>query len=56
MASLHEQKALEAILAMLKSEGINPRNSEQARASIKETVLSKANTRIYNHWLAQQEA
>lgn len=47
---------MDAILALAKAEGVNPHNSEKMHELLKGTLLPKANTRIYNHWLAQQEA
>lgn len=46
-----EQKHLDAIMALAKAEGVDPRNSERMHGLLKDTLLPKANTRIYNRWL-----
>lgn len=51
MTRQDEQRFLDAILALAKAEGVDPHNSEKMHELLKDTVLPRANTRIYNRWL-----
>jgi len=47
---------VEAILALLKSENIDIKDSDLAIESLSKTVASKKNIEVYNYWIHKNES